>query len=78
MEISLDRGPWEDTELSTEVNVDTWRMWRARRTLGPGLHSVTVRATDSSGYTQTAERVGPIDPGPDGSTGLHSNAFGAT
>ncbi|MHA6783277.1 molybdopterin-dependent oxidoreductase [Pseudonocardia saturnea] len=75
VEISVDEGPWEDTELGVEVNVDTWRMWRARRTLGPGLHSVTVRATDRSGYTQTADRVDPINPGPDGSTGLHSNTF---
>lgn len=75
VEISVDDGPWEDAELGVEVNVDTWRMWRARRTLDPGLHSVTVRATDRSGYIQTAERIDPINPGPDGSTGLHSNSF---
>lgn len=75
VEISVDDGPWEETVLGTEVNVDTWRMWRAHRNLDPGLHSVTVRATDRSGYTQTAERVDPINPGPDGSTGLHSNTF---
>jgi DMSO/TMAO reductase YedYZ molybdopterin-dependent catalytic subunit len=75
VEISVDDGPWEETELGAEVNVDTWRMWRARRTLDTGLHTVTVRATDRSGYTQTAERVDPINPGPDGATGLHSTTF---
>lgn len=75
VEISVDDGPWEETELGAEVNVDTWRMWRARRTLDTGLHTVTVRATDRTGYTQTAERVDPINPGPDGATGLHSTTF---
>ena len=78
VEIRVDRGPWVPTELSTEVNVNTWRMWRTTVPLGPGVHVAEVRATDKSGYTQTAERVGPINPGPDGATGWQSITFTVT
>ncbi|MDN5861722.1 MAG: molybdopterin-dependent oxidoreductase, partial [Pseudonocardia sp.] len=77
VEISIDDGPWQNCELGAAVNPNTWRMWRARRKLAPGVHTVTVRATDMSGYTQTAERVDPINPGPDGATGRHSVTFTA-
>ncbi|MDN5749970.1 MAG: molybdopterin-dependent oxidoreductase, partial [Pseudonocardia sp.] len=77
VEVRLDDGPWRDAELGAEVNVDTWRMWFLRVPLGPGLHTATVRATDRSGYTQTPERVEPINPGPDGSTGWHGVTFTA-
>lgn len=73
VEVRLDGGQWQPAELSTEVNIDTWRMWRlppAR--LRPGLHTVEARATDKTGYTQTADRVMPI---PDGATGWHSVQF---
>ncbi len=73
VEISIDDGEWLPTELSTEVNLDTWRMWTlAVPGLRPGLSSVQVRATDKSGYTQTPERVMPI---PDGATGWHTVRF---
>lgn len=78
VEVRVDDGPWQDAELGTEVNLDTWRMWFLRVPLGPGSHTATVRATDRTGYTQTAERVEPINPGTDGSTGRHGVTFTAT
>lgn len=73
VEISVDGGEWLPAELSTEVNLDTWRMWKlAVPGLPQGLRSVQVRATDKSGYTQTPERVMPI---PDGATGWHMVRF---
>ncbi|MGH4025082.1 MAG: molybdopterin-dependent oxidoreductase, partial [Pseudonocardiaceae bacterium] len=73
VEVRLDRGEWQPAELSSEVNVDTWRMWRLRPgRLQSGLHTVEVRATDRTGYTQTMDRVMPI---PDGATGWHSVQF---
>ncbi|MPZ64780.1 MAG: molybdopterin-dependent oxidoreductase [Pseudonocardiaceae bacterium] len=66
-------GQWTPAELSTEVNIDTWRMWRMGVPgLRPGPHTADVRATDKSGYTQTPERVLSI---PDGATGWHSIRF---
>ncbi len=72
VEVRLDGGPWQDAELATEVSGSTWRMWRARVDLGPGSHTVTVRATDGAGRTQPEERVPPI---PDGATGWPSTIF---
>ncbi len=72
VEVRVDRGEWRPAELSTEVNVDTWRMFRLRERWEPGSHVVEVRATDKTGYTQTADRAAPI---PDGASGWHSVQF---
>ncbi|MDQ3885545.1 MAG: hypothetical protein M3308_00655 [Actinomycetota bacterium] len=73
VEIRIDGGNWIPTELSTEVNTATWRMWKLPVPgLRPGLHIVEVRATDKAGYTQPPQRVPAI---PDGSMGWHSIRF---
>jgi DMSO/TMAO reductase YedYZ molybdopterin-dependent catalytic subunit len=72
VEVRADGGAWQTAELSTEVNINTWRMWRTDFQLGPGSHTVTVRATDKSGYTQTETRADPI---PDGASGWPSKIF---
>jgi hypothetical protein len=65
-EVRIDHGAWQPTELSTEVSVDTWRMFRLRGRWAPGVHGVEVRATDETGYTQIADRASRI---PDGASG---------
>jgi DMSO/TMAO reductase YedYZ molybdopterin-dependent catalytic subunit len=72
VEVRVDRGEWRPAELSTEVNVDTWRMFRLRGRWEPGNHVAEVRATDKTGYTQTTDRAAPI---PDGASGWHSVQF---
>lgn len=72
VEVRVDHGEWHVAELSTEVNVDTWRMFRLRGRWEPGAHIAEVRATDKTGYTQTADRAAPI---PDGASGWHSVQF---
>jgi DMSO/TMAO reductase YedYZ molybdopterin-dependent catalytic subunit len=72
VEVRLDHGEWRPAELSSEVNVDTWRMFRLRGRWEPGNHVAEVRATDKTGYTQTADRAASI---PDGATGWHSVQF---
>ncbi|GGC72704.1 molybdopterin-dependent oxidoreductase [Hoyosella rhizosphaerae] len=74
VEVRVDGGPWLEADLSTEVNIDTWRMWKIELNLEPGSHRIQCRATDRNGETQTEERVAPI---PDGATGWHSIAFTA-
>ncbi|MEQ3554348.1 molybdopterin-dependent oxidoreductase [Pseudonocardia nematodicida] len=69
VEVRADGGPWVRAELATEVNTNTWRMWRAELDLGPGSHVLEARATDRRGLTQTEQRVDPI---PDGATGWPS------
>ncbi len=75
VEVRVDGGSWRTAELATEVNSQTWRMWRIRVDLGPGQHKAEVRATDRRGKTQPADRVPPI---PDGATGWHSTDFTVT
>ena len=72
VEVRVDHGEWRPAELSTEVNLDTWRMFRLRGRWEPGHHVAEVRATDKTGYTQTADRAAPI---PDGASGWHSVQF---
>lgn len=68
VEVSVDDGPWEATELAGEDTVDTWRQWVYRWDATPGDHRLRVRATDRTGATQTSERAEPF---PDGATGHH-------
>jgi len=72
VEVRIDGGPWQRAELSTEVSVDTWRMWRTEFTLPPGRHTAEARAADRTGSVQTEQRADPI---PDGATGWHSVVF---
>ncbi|MGQ0839290.1 molybdopterin-dependent oxidoreductase [Actinokineospora sp.] len=72
VEVRMDGGEWKPAELATEVNNQTWRMWRLDFDLTAGSHRAEVRATDRNGRTQGEERVPPI---PDGATGWHSSLF---
>ncbi|HEY6424135.1 MAG TPA: molybdopterin-dependent oxidoreductase [Pseudonocardiaceae bacterium] len=72
VEVRLDHGEWRTAQLATEVNKDTWRMWRLPGRWETGKHVAEVRATDQTGYTQTADRAAPI---PDGASGWHSVSF---
>jgi DMSO/TMAO reductase YedYZ molybdopterin-dependent catalytic subunit len=69
VEVRADDGPWQPAQLATEVNLDTWRMWRAELDLRPGRHVLQCRATDRSGATQPEQRSAPV---PDGASGWHS------
>ena len=72
VEVRIDHGQWRPAELSSEVSVDTWRMFRLQGRWEPGAHVAAVRATDKTGHTQTADQAAPI---PDGATGWHSVQF---
>lgn len=74
VEVRVDQNPWQVANLSTEVNVNTWRMWWAEVDLPAGVHQVFCRATDKSGYTRTDQRAGTV---PDGATGWHNVTFTA-
>lgn len=69
VEVSIDEGPWREAELAAEINDTTWRQWRIPWQVTPGRHSITCRATDSTGQVQPGERTRPI---PDGAAGWHS------
>lgn len=68
VEIRVDDGEWEDTELAEELNVLTWRQWRYTwNAPGAGNYKMTVRATNKDGEVQTDERQPPF---PNGASGL--------
>ncbi|MFE1229951.1 molybdopterin-dependent oxidoreductase [Streptomyces sp. NPDC058745] len=69
VEVRVDDGPWRDAELGAEDSRDTWRQWVYRWQAVPGRHSLTVRATDGTGRTQTERRAETM---PDGASGWHS------
>ncbi|MGP2435978.1 molybdopterin-dependent oxidoreductase [Streptomyces sp. JW3] len=69
VEIRVDDGPWQDATLAAEDSRDTWRQWSYAWRAGQGGHTLTVRATDRTGRTQTEKRTRTV---PDGASGWHS------
>ena len=69
VEVKVDDGSWTTADLAPIDTVDTWRQWSYRWAATSGRHTITVRATDGTGTTQTEARA---DAFPDGATGWHS------
>ncbi len=69
VEVRIDDGPWLEAELSPLDTVDTWRQWVYRWNARAGDHTIQVRATDKTGYTQTGHET---PPPPNGATGWHT------
>jgi len=74
VEYRLDGGAWTEADLGRVPNVDTWVQWSATVEVDPGDHTLAVRATDRSGYTQTGVRTDVV---PNGATGWHTVEFEA-
>ncbi len=68
VEVRIDGGEWMEASLGESLGVDAWRQWVLKWDATPGDHRIDVRATDSSGYTQTETRT---DVAPDGASGWH-------
>ena len=68
VEVQIDDNPWAEADLSAELSTNSWRQWVYYWEATPGEYQIRVRATDGTGYTQTAERR---PPAPDGATGWH-------
>jgi DMSO/TMAO reductase YedYZ molybdopterin-dependent catalytic subunit len=66
VEVRVDGGPWRQATLGAVPGIDTWRQWSASWQATPGLHRIEARATDATGYTQTALSA-PTEP--NGATG---------
>ena len=66
VEISIDNGPWHEATLAAVPGIDTWRQWVWYWDATPGNHTIQCRATDQTGYTQTATQ---IPPEPNGASG---------
>ncbi len=69
VQVRVDDGPWQDARLGPDAGPVYWRQWVWRWNAASGRHTLTARATDGTGRTQTADRA---DPFPDGASGYHS------
>lgn len=72
VEIRIDGGEWQPTELAADGGIDLWRQWTHVVDAPPGRHSAEVRAIDRSGHTQPGERRAVF---PAGATGWHRIQF---
>lgn len=75
VEFQLDGGPWTRARLGGVPDNDTWVQWSGHVEVTAGSHELHVRATDRSGYTQTAARAGVV---PNGATGWDAVTFVAS
>ncbi|QYC39294.1 TMAO/DMSO reductase [Nonomuraea coxensis DSM 45129] len=69
VEVRVDGGAWQEARLAEVPGPDTWRQWSLDWDATPGSHTLQVRATDATGYTQTEQEA---PPAPDGATGWHT------
>ena len=69
VEVRVDHGPWHTARLAAVPGIDTWRQWMWEWDASPGTHLIEARATDATGYTQTAVQA---PPEPNGATGYPS------
>ncbi|NDA77787.1 MAG: hypothetical protein EBY07_08310 [Actinobacteria bacterium] len=69
VEVRVDEGDWVEATLSNDLTDDAWRLWSIDWNATSGKHTIQVRATDKSGYTQTDEVTSVA---PDGATGWHT------
>jgi DMSO/TMAO reductase YedYZ molybdopterin-dependent catalytic subunit len=55
VEVRVDNGPWHEATLAAVPDLDTWRQWVWEwDATEVGAHTIEARATDKTGYTQTA------------------------
>jgi DMSO/TMAO reductase YedYZ molybdopterin-dependent catalytic subunit len=71
VEVRVDQGPWNPARLAAVPDLDTWRQWVWEWDATSGNHVIEVRATDKTGYTQTAAQA---QPEPNGASGYPSVA----
>jgi len=66
VEVRIDDGAWQSATLAAPISDDTWVQWVLQWPATSGSHTIAVRATDTSGYTQTQQEA---PPAPSGATG---------
>jgi DMSO/TMAO reductase YedYZ molybdopterin-dependent catalytic subunit len=71
VEVRVANGPWQEARLASVPGIDTWRQWVYDwdASVGPGSYLIEARATDRTGYTQTALGA---PPEPNGASGYPS------
>lgn len=70
VDVAVEDQPWIPAELAAELAPASWRRWRARLALPPGVHTLRVRCTARTGAV--VQDPAPRPPFPTGVTGHHS------
>jgi DMSO/TMAO reductase YedYZ molybdopterin-dependent catalytic subunit len=71
VEVRIDDGEWMPAELLQDESPWVWTQWSFSWDAAPGRHSIAVRATDESGYTQSTEGDSSLaSPFPAGTAGI--------
>jgi DMSO/TMAO reductase YedYZ molybdopterin-dependent catalytic subunit len=68
VEVRVGKGQWQQARMAAVPGIDTWRQWVYDWTVDarPGNYLIESRATDKTGYTQTALQA---PPEPNGASG---------
>ncbi|MBK8448347.1 MAG: molybdopterin-dependent oxidoreductase [Micropruina sp.] len=69
VQVRIDGGPWQNTDLGPDAGIQYWRQWRYAWAATSGQHNLECRVIDDSGANQSEVRATPF---PDGSSGLQS------
>jgi DMSO/TMAO reductase YedYZ molybdopterin-dependent catalytic subunit len=72
VELGIDGERWIEAELVKGPSPLAWTQWRATWDAAPGDYVLSVRATDSEGFTQAAAGLGVLEGAyPDGTNAIH-------
>ncbi len=66
VEVRVDGGAWQFAELSESLSENSWIQWKLDTELAEGEHIISVRATDSTGFTQGEQETSPAPDGAEG------------
>ncbi len=66
VEVRVNGGVWQHAKLGAVPGIDTWRQWVLDWDATKGNHVIEARATDATGYTQTAAQAPPVPNGASG------------
>jgi DMSO/TMAO reductase YedYZ molybdopterin-dependent catalytic subunit len=76
VEVRVGDGGWQPAQLGASYSNQTWRLWSFPwDAKNIGKQTISVRATDNTGATQTEAQASPV---PDGATGWHTINFTVT
>lgn len=75
VQVRADGGAWQQARLAAVPGIDTWRQWLWDWDATPGTHTLQVRATDETGFTQPQQQESPF---PNGAQGWHTVTVNVT
>jgi DMSO/TMAO reductase YedYZ molybdopterin-dependent catalytic subunit len=75
VQVRVDGGAWQEARLAAVPGIDTWRQWLWEWDATGGTHTLQVRATDETGFTQPQQELSPF---PSGAQGWHTVSVNVT